>query len=124
MLFNVSEMDKEALIKAARELEEATNLLKKEIAEREKNNNIAYNEQITKSKIGQFAIKLHKKRCMWNHTDGCGWYYEMIGNTDNWDGDSHRRWKNTATQVLNRLSNGVTVTEENYFDVMDSLFKV
>jgi hypothetical protein len=42
----------------------------------------------------QTAITLHEMLCMHNHTDGCGWYYEMkhgkLGKQiDDWTGREH-----------------------------------
>lgn len=30
----------------------------------------------------KLATVLHALRCRWNHTDGCGWYYDKGGWTD------------------------------------------
>ena len=44
----------------------------------------------------QLAEALHKKLCRWNHTDGCGWFYES------WEkpGFSRNDWLNKAREVL------------------------
>ena len=37
----------------------------------------------------QLATELHSMLCTWNHTDGCGWFYEFTGKKDNWQGHAH-----------------------------------
>src|SRR6478609_3883476 len=43
----------------------------------------------------QLAIELHELLCHWNHTDGCGWYYEK-----DWVGYAHERYLEKARGVL------------------------
>lgn len=38
------------------------------------------------------AVLAHDTCCAWNHTDGCGWGYEMSGGQHVWDGSEHQRW--------------------------------
>ena len=47
----------------------------------------------------QLAELLHSKQCHWNHTDGCGWYYES------WDKPGHSRteYLNTANNILKEV---------------------
>lgn len=35
------------------------------------------------------AIYLHERECHWNHTDGCGWYYEVNKGIHDWAGSTH-----------------------------------
>lgn len=44
------------------------------------------------SDTAKIAIALHEKMCRYNNTDGCGWLYEIKGNTHNWDGNAHASW--------------------------------
>ena len=47
-------------------------------------------EQIDPDKA--LAVMIHDAKCHSNHTDGCGWYYEMTNNVDNWTGYSHKEY--------------------------------
>ena len=47
------------------------------------------------------ADVLHSKFCRWNHTDGCGWFYEQ--NSDKswkWDGYAHTEYLKKAQVML------------------------
>lgn len=35
------------------------------------------------------AIRAHDALCAWNHTDGCGWGYEIHNGVHNWNGTAH-----------------------------------
>lgn len=58
----------------------------------------------------QLAKQLHDMLCTWNHTDGCGWYYEMKNNQDDWTennqddwtGDAHGRYLINARIVMHQ----------------------
>lgn len=54
------------------------------------------------SDAGQLAIELHKKFCNYNHTDGCGWHYEIHNGVHDWSRPDHVRWYRTATMLLNK----------------------
>ena len=76
----------------------------KELAELE-----AKTEQLRQSKIRLeqaeaaltpdqlLAKRLHELQCTWNHTDGCGWYYEQKNGVDEWiSGSTHDGWVKKA----------------------------
>lgn len=48
------------------------------------------------------AESLHNLQCTWNHTDGCGWFYEVSdtypGGT--WNGYAHKRYLDSAKKVM------------------------
>lgn len=48
----------------------------------------------------QLAIALHDMKCTWNHTDGCGWYYEISNGSHNWTGHAHESWLNKAKELI------------------------
>ena len=48
----------------------------------------------------QLAKELHGMLCTWNHTDGCGWYYEMKGKEDNWTGRAHGEYLARAQKLI------------------------
>lgn len=54
------------------------------------------------SDAGQLAIELHKKFCNYNHTDGCGWLYEIRDGVHDWTKPDHVRWHRMATTLLGR----------------------
>ena len=45
----------------------------------------------------KLAEKIHKVTCGWNHTDGCGWYYEDWGDKL---GNERKRYVEKADRVL------------------------
>ena len=51
--------------------------------------------------IYEMATYLHDRFCVWNHTDGCGWYYE----NDSWTGYSHKKWLITAQEIVVKVQN-------------------
>jgi len=70
-------------------------LIDKAIADAEKQI-IALKEQLRLEKLDspdqQLAKELHGMLCTHNHTDGCGWYYEMKDKKDDWVGYAHTSW--------------------------------
>lgn len=51
----------------------------------------------------EFAIVLHSKRCRHNHTDGCGWYYEMKDGVHLWNGgpySAHKEYYDKAVKIM------------------------
>lgn len=61
--------------------------------------------------VEKLAIYLHSKHCSWNHTDGCGWEYEVkyTSNHDavhDWKGGAHHMWKEWAEQLLDLIYKG------------------
>lgn len=51
----------------------------------------------------QLALVLHDLLCTWNHTDGCGWYYEVHNGIDDWGGLSHERYLKQARELRKTL---------------------
>jgi hypothetical protein len=47
----------------------------------------------------RLADTLHSMLCNWNHTDGCGWFYEIKNGTHNWSGSSHGPYLRKAQSV-------------------------
>lgn len=47
----------------------------------------------------QLALTLHNKLCRWNHTDGCGWFYEMKNGIDDWNRSAHGEYLTKARTV-------------------------
>lgn len=47
----------------------------------------------------RLAELIHSKQCRWNHTDGCGWYYES------WDNIKYSRqeWVDKANKILSEV---------------------
>ena len=48
----------------------------------------------------QVARVLHSKFCVHNHTDGCGWFYEMKDKQDNWSGRAHNEYLTKARHFM------------------------
>jgi hypothetical protein len=53
----------------------------------------------------RLAMTLHETLCQWNHTDGCGWFYEMRDGIDDWAGDAHGRYLSKAHRLIKFCDN-------------------
>lgn len=49
------------------------------------------------------AVQLHDLCCQHNHTDGCGWFYEISNGIHDWGGQTHKRWLHTARMFEGRI---------------------
>jgi hypothetical protein len=72
--------------------------------------------QLEKAKLEspdhQLAKELHSMNCTWNHTDGCGWYYEMKNKQDDWTGHAHGEYLKKAQRLIHKCQDdGVTVEQ-------------
>ena len=45
------------------------------------------------------AVVIHDMTCTHNHTDGCGWYYEVAKNVHDWNKASHKGYLEKATAL-------------------------
>lgn len=50
----------------------------------------------------QLARKLHSLLCQWNHTDGCGWFYEFKDKQEDWTGHAHAEYLGKARKLMHR----------------------
>ena len=61
-------------------------------------------EQLEKAKLEspdqQLAKELHSMLCTWNHTDGCGWYYEFKNKQDDWTARAHGEYLAKARKLM------------------------
>jgi hypothetical protein len=48
----------------------------------------------------QLAKELHGMLCTWNHTDGCGWFYEIKNKEDDWLGRTHGEYLKKAQKLI------------------------
>lgn len=51
----------------------------------------------------RLAEDLHSQQCNWNHTDGCGWFYEFDNGNPKWNGHAHARYLEKARNVMRML---------------------
>jgi len=65
------------------------------------------------------AFSLHAKLCHYNHTDGCGWYYEIHDGVHDWTGGSHLSYLEKARKLLK-----TGVDPETILLVIDNLEEV
>jgi hypothetical protein len=57
------------------------------------------------------AVVVHDMTCTSNHTDGCGWFYEVKKNVHDWNKDTHKRYLKNATllhEYCNEAGRGIT----------------
>lgn len=50
----------------------------------------------------QLARQLHGMLCQWNHTDGCGWFYEFKDDQDVWTGHAHSNYLTKARKLIHQ----------------------
>jgi hypothetical protein len=48
----------------------------------------------------QLATELHSMLCNQNHTDGCGWFYEIKMKKDDWTGYAHTEYLKKAQKMI------------------------
>lgn len=58
------------------------------------------------SPLIEVVIKLHDKFCHYDHTEGCGWHYEISKGIHQWGGNgtAHHRWMETATNLVEGIA--------------------
>lgn len=81
----------------------------------------ARKELTANSPAKNLAILLHDKLCRWNHTDGCGWHYDVNKGIHNWNGHDHKEYLLKAELVLAGLDRE-PVTTENIERFITKLF--
>ena len=71
----------------------------------------------------QLARELHGMACTWNHTDGCGWYYEFKNRQDDWSGHAHGEYLTRARVLMGRCEKeGCTVeTAMSFYKLIKGL---
>lgn len=68
------------------------------------------------------AIILHKCQCFQNHTDGCGWFYEIKGETHDFTRSEHRHWLGKAQRAIDRLKQVIDLSDEDqYLDLIEAV---
>jgi hypothetical protein len=60
----------------------------------------------------QLAKELHGMLCTWNHTDGCGWYYEFKDKQDDWNGHAHGQYLTRARMLIHKCEQEGTTVEK------------
>lgn len=75
------------------------------------------------SPLQELAILLHDKLCRWNHTDGCGWYYQISNeNGHDWCGYEHGRYL-TKARNISKLCAKHDIKIETVLEFYDELEK-
>lgn len=77
---------------------------------------VAAKEQLKKAKLEspdkQLAKELHNMLCYWNHTDGCGWFYEFKDNQHDWTAYAHGQYLLKAQNLIGKCKeHGIAVEE-------------
>lgn len=80
-----------------------------EYANQFKRNQLREEYRSTLSNMEQLAVFLHEHLCSANHTDGCGWYYEIDGIADNWLGWVHKKYLDMAKRIMEECSDIETI---------------
>ncbi len=58
-------------------------------------------EQARMEPLKELAILAHDALCSWNHTDGCGWMYEMTNGQHAWGSYAHQAWLKKVDALVN-----------------------
>jgi hypothetical protein len=67
------------------------------------------------------ACALHKALCTANHTDGCGWYYEIDRKgVHQWGQDAHRKYLQKANKVV-AAAQRLGVEPKNVLEIIVSI---
>lgn len=64
---------------------------------------IRYEEDLKSGDTKALAIALHEHLCRHNHTDGCGWHYEVKDGKHDWTGGDHIYWFQKAEKFIERF---------------------
>jgi hypothetical protein len=106
-------MSKEQISKEIQELEA------KLVAAKQKLNN--FNRLTTQQKI---AIMLHDNTCHSNHTDVCGWCYEVNGEGNHdFNGGAHRYYLQKTENILEDLKEIHNLTDYDILRIIDIVTK-
>lgn len=54
------------------------------------------------------AIIMHEHMCTHNHTDACGWHYEIKNGVHNFTSPTHKDWEIRALRTMTRVVNAIT----------------
>lgn len=98
--------------------------LEKEIAEKTAEIDRLKKAEEELDKLGveyKMAIRLHECLCHHNHTDGCGWHYEIKNGIHDWNGREHQFWLFMTKNFYSRLA-AENISEEIAFKVF-SIFQ-
>ncbi len=82
-------------MKTTAEIQNEINKLSQELTEVN-----CYESELAKGDPKTIAIHLHSVQCKQNHTDGCGWYYEIKNKVHDWNGHSHKRYLASAESFI------------------------
>lgn len=72
----------------------------------------------------QLAIMLHTRLCHANHTDQCGFYYEIDGIEDDWTRYTHKTYLEKADNMLKDVKLQVpNKSDEEIFELIKIILK-
>ena len=57
-------------------------------------------EKVASTLAGKLAVLLHDNYCGYNHTDGCGWMYDVKNGFHNWEGHPHNDYLEKAKKII------------------------
>jgi hypothetical protein len=74
--------------------------IERKIADRKKTIADANQRSIEQGPHKDLACKLHSTMCRSNHTDACGWYYEIKSDVHDWTGYAHKSYLERAVKAI------------------------
>lgn len=82
----------------------------------------AIQQDLELEELKPLAEQAHDLLCGWNHTDGCGWHYEIdrdkTGPVHNWRSHSHASWLERVKKWLEPKRYGITLTKEKLGEIL------
>lgn len=103
-------------IELKRQIAALTKQLEKAIQEEETLNKLPLNHYV--------AILIHGRLCNHNHTDGCGWYYEVKNDIHDFAGSTHSYYVKKADKVIESMRANCDIDEAEYKHVLDAILSV
>lgn len=89
------EMAETTMMKAERKLREAEEAARIALEELEE----VKRAEATLTPEQMLAIEIHNINCHYEHTETCGWFYEIRNKVHNWDDWTHKRYLEKAVAL-------------------------
>jgi hypothetical protein len=78
---------------------------------------LSLKEEKLKSPDKKLATSLHSILCKYNHTDGCGWFYEFKDKKDDWGASSHGEYLKKAQNLIHKCKD-LNIEPESAIDIV------
>lgn len=69
------------------------------------------------------ASKLHSMFCRHDHTEGCGWFYEINKEVDDWTRGTHEDYLKKAHRLCSQAQNSANLNANQVLGFLDTIEK-